>query len=315
MTLPPLDPELAALAEKAVAAGQPPLTALSVDQARDRVRAGNALCNGGPNVAVWDFDVAGPGGRLGMREYAPRELRAGRLIVYFHGGGWVTGDLDYSDQICRHLAHACGAVVISVDYRLAPEHPYPAALDDAWTALHYAARSHPHRGGLCVAGDSAGGALAAALAQRARGSDELHVDAQLLIYPALDCDLGRPSYIECADAFPMGSAAMTWFWDHYAADPAARREPGASPLRAARFSDLPTTAIVVAGHDPLRSEAEAYAERLQGEGTPVTMLPYPTLGHGFLRMTSVCSAARAAIDDITDCALDLFPRADDRSQA
>jgi acetyl esterase len=280
------------------------------------VRTGNALCTGGPNVAVSDFEINGPGGRLAMREYLPRDLQAGRVLVYLHGGGWVTGDLDYSDQICRHLSHACGAVVLSVDYRLAPEHPFPAAVDDAWAGLAYADRAYPHRGGLCVAGDSAGGALAAAIAVRARDEGTIRIDGQLLIYPVTDADFARPSYLECADAFPMGSAAMSWFWDHYVPDPVLRKDPMASPLHSPRVADLPSTAIVVAGHDPLRGEGQAYGERLREEGVPVTMLEYLTLGHGFLRMTAVCTAARAAIDDITECASALYPRpADDRNHA
>ena len=306
MTRTSLDPELAELAAAVAASRQPPITALTPAQARARVLAGNALCSGGPNVAVRDLEVPADGGPVVVREYLPRNTRDERVLVYLHGGGWVTGDLDYSDQACRHLAAACYATVVSVDYRLAPEHHFPAAVEDAWAVLRWAARSYPSAGGLVVAGDSAGGSLAAACAVRSRDAGAPSLHGQLLVYPVLDHDLSRASYDENRDGFPMGSAAMRWFWDHYVPDESLRADPLASPLRVTSVERLPPAVIVVAGHDPLRDEAEAYAGRLVEAGVPVTVLRHPSLGHGFLRLTGRCAAARDALAEIVRATGALF---------
>lgn len=308
-----LDVELAALARAAAQSGQPPLTSLSVAEARARVVAGDALCADGPAVATRDYEIDGPGGRIRLREYSPRGPGRQRVVLYLHGGGWVTGDLGYSDELCRYLTVGCEATVVSVDYRLAPEHPFPAAPQDAWAALTWVAATYPDDGRLLVAGDSAGGALAAGLAARARDEDGPRVDGQLLVYPVLDSDLSRPSYVECANAFPLTAAAMSWFWDHYASDPADRVEPSAAPLRASTLAGLPPTVVVQAGHDPLGDEADAYADRLVADGSSVRVLRYASLGHGFLRMTGVCAAARDARTEIVGATDVLFETAGKRS--
>jgi len=302
----PLDAELAELATAVAISGQPPITALTPAQARARVVAGNALCSGGPDIAVRDLEVPADGRTVLVREYLPSHTRDERVLVYLHGGGWVTGDLDYSDQLCRHLAAACNATVVSVDYRLAPEHPFPAAVEDAWAVLQWAARSQSIAGGLVVAGDSAGGALAAACAVRSRDAGAPTLQGQLLVYPVLDHDLARASYEENRDAFPMGSAAMRWFWDHYLPQESLRADPLASPLRVTSVEGLAPAVIVVAGHDPLRDEAEAYVGRLAADGVPVTVLRHPSLGHGFLRLTGRCAAARDALAEIVRATGALF---------
>lgn len=302
----PLDAELAELASAAARSGQPPLTSLTPDEARSRVASGNRLCSGGPDVAVWPLLVRAGNRRIAAREYRPRSIERARVVVYFHGGGWVTGDLEYSDQLCRHLAHECASVVVSVDYRLAPENPYPAAVDDAWAALDWAARVYRTDDGLVVAGDSAGGNLAAACAIRARAEGGPPVDGQLLIYPVLDHDTSRQSYLENRDASPMGAAAMEWFWGHYLPEPPARSDVMASPVRVPSVEGLPPSVIVIAGHDPLRDEAEEFAARLMAAGVPTVALRYPSLGHGFLRMTGACSAARRALADVCGATVELF---------
>jgi acetyl esterase len=199
----------------------------------------------------------------------------------------VTGDLEYCDAFCRHLAVDGGCTVLSVDYRLAPEHPFPAALDDAWSALEWAGRELT--GPLIVAGDSAGGALAAACALRARDLGGPVLAGQLLVYPVLDADLTRPSY--ATNRVLMGRDEMAWFWDHYLPDEGARVDPLAAPLRAGDVAGLPSTVLVVADLDPLRDEGVAYAARLRAAGVPVHLRHVPGLVHGFLRLTARVDAA------------------------
>jgi acetyl esterase len=293
-----LDPAIAAMAPAAAAV--PPLHLISPAEARQRVAAGYALCAAGPSLAaVEDVSLAGVGARI----YRPwRDL--GRTLVWFHGGGWVTGDLDYSDELCRFLARDADCTVVSVDYRLAPEHPFPAALDDARAALTRVAEKAG--GPMAVGGDSAGGNLAAACTLHARDTGGPPLAFQILVYPALDHEFTRPSYLRMANGFPMGAAAMQWFWDHYVPDETHRGRPDVSPLRAADLSGLPPAHLVVAGHDPLHDEGIAYAESLRAAGVPVTVADYPSLVHGFFRLTGAVPAARAALSDLTGAVAGLF---------
>jgi acetyl esterase len=212
--------------------------------------------------------------------------------VYLHGGGWVTGDLEYSDSLCRHLAADAGCEVLSVDYRLAPEHPFPTPLEDAYGALCWAEDQLAAGRPLVVAGDSAGGALAAACAQRSRDESGPHLSGQLLVYPVLDADLSRESYT-ANRGMVLGPQEMEWFWDHYLPDARGRGHPSASPLRAENLSRLPPTVLVVADLDPLRDEGLAYATRLSGSGVPVRLRHVPGLVHGFLRFSARVDAAAA----------------------
>ena len=291
-----LDPAIGALAlDSAV----PPLHLISPAEARRRVVAGNALCAAGPPLpTVEDVSLAG----IGARIYHPRP-DPGRTLVWFHGGGWVTGDLDYSDEVCRFLARDADCTVVSVDYRLAPEHPFPAALDDARTALTRVAKKAS--GPLAVGGDSAGGNLAAACALHARGGGP-PLAFQILVYPVLDHEFTRPSYVRMANDFPMGAEAMRWFWNHYVPDETRRGRPDVSPLRAVDLSRLPPAHVVVAGHDPLHDEGIAFAESLRATGVPVTVADYPSLVHGFFRLTGAVPAARAALSELTGAVARLF---------
>lgn len=287
-----LDPAVAALASMAEANGAPALHTITPAVARDRVRTGDRLCAAGPALdSVTDVPV----GDLRVRVYRPR---TGRTLVWFHGGGWVTGDLDYSDELCRFLARDADCTVVSVDYRLAPEHPYPRPLADARAGLAWAAEHVAGDGVLAVGGDSAGGNLAAA---SARG-----VAFQVLVYPVTDHDSTRPSYLRHATAFPVGAEDMRWFWRHYVPDVAERDRPDVSPLRSADLSDLPPAHVVVAGHDPLHDEGVAYARKLRAAGVASTVRDYPSLPHGFFRFTGAVPAARAAVDELTDTVGKLF---------
>jgi acetyl esterase len=325
---PGLDGTYAQLLDAARTSGATPMTELAPAAMRRRVDSGDALCAPGPDLPeVADIQL---GPRLTARRYIPRALRTGRILVWFHGGGWVTGGIGYSDQFCRSLADGAGCEVLSVDYRLAPEDPFPAAVEDALAAVRWAASGGRE---VVVGGDSAGGNIAAVVAQElaevatqepetvadrdlaagtaqrgAHGSGSLpsvRLAGQLLVYPVLDTDRGRPSYL-AYDGLVLGVAEMGWFFSQYLPRERDRADPRAAPLRAAELRDLPQAVIVVAGHDPLRDEGVAYAVRLRAAGVPVTRLEFPSLPHGFLRFTGPVPAAADASGQIVAAAAALM---------
>jgi acetyl esterase len=292
---PGLDGTYAQLLDAARTSGATPMTELAPAAMRRRVDSGDALCAPGPDLReVADIQL---GPRLTARRYIPRALRTDRILVWFHGGGWVTGGIGYSDQFCRSLADGAGCEVVSVDYRLAPEHPFPAAVEDALAAVRWAASGGRE---VVVGGDSAGGNIAAVIAQELTA-----VAGQLLVYPVLDTDRGRPSYL-AYDGLVLGVAEMGWFFSQYLPRERDRADPRAAPLRAAELRDLPPAVIAVAGHDPLRDEGVAYAGRLRAAGVPVTRLEFPSLPHGFLRFTGQVPAAAAAAGQIVAAAAALM---------
>jgi acetyl esterase len=277
-----LDPQIASYLERIAAAGAPRTPDLTPEQARERLRrARGVAAPSPPMVAVEDLVAPGPGGPLHCRLYRPIEA-ADLLIVFFHGGGWVVGDLETADGSARRLAVASGADVLSVEYRLAPEHPFPAAVRDAEASVAWARERLAGHRRLVLAGDSAGGTLAilAALCARDLG---FPVDAQLIAYPVVDCDLDRPSYEAAGDLLPLRRAEMAWYWDHYLPDPARRRDPAATPLHA-DLEGAPPTVLVQAGHDPLVEEGRDFATALDRAGVPLRRLEYPGAVHGFLGM-------------------------------
>jgi len=219
--------------------------------------------------------------------------------VFFHGGGFVLCNLDTHDGICRSLTNAAGCVVVSVDYRLAPEHPYPAAPEDCYAATQWVAKNGSELGidvsRLAIGGDSAGGNLTAvtALLARDRGGPALRF--QLMIYPVTDCGFETASYRENGDGYFLTTGMMRWFWDKYLADPRQAGEGYASPLRVANLANLPPGLCITAGFDPLRDEGEAYAERLRKAGVDVRTSRYPGMFHGFLSMTAQLDKAREAV--------------------
>jgi acetyl esterase len=297
-----LRPELRALLDRQAASGRPPLHQQSVAQAR-RFHAADAPALNGepvPVAAVADRTVPGPGGALPLRVYTPEGEPPFPIVVFFHGGGWVVGTLDTYDPLCRALAAAVPAVVVSVDYRLAPEHRYPAAVEDAYAATFWASRNAAALGGaqhrLAVAGDSAGGNLAAAVALGARDRGGPAISFQLLVYPALDAAGDTASWRAFADGFHLTAAGMRWYWDHYlgGADGGA---PDASPLRAAYFGGLPPALVLCADHDVLLDEGEAYAARLRQAGVAAEARRYAGTLHGFFRWRGVTDAADAALQD------------------
>lgn len=302
-----LDPELAAVVAEVEAMGLPRWSDLSVDSARrleDEVfAAGDA-----PAVdTVRDLAFSGPAGDVPVRVYRPDSRGDEPLptVVYYHGGGWVTGTLDSIDGLCRRLARRVPALVVSVDYRLAPEHPFPAGLDDATAALAWVATVADRLGGdperLAVAGTSAGANLAAAVSLRAAttlpgGESVPAPDAQALLYPITDADLTTESYETNADGPLLTRSDMAWFWEQYCRSPVDTANPYASILRAPDLSGVAPPVVVTAGHDPLRDEGVAYADRLAKAGVDVAHQHHPSMCHGFLSLTEDVSVADEALD-------------------
>ncbi len=255
-------------------------------------------------ASVQDLVVGAGDHEVRIRVY--RALDAGRpvpTLLWLHGGGWVLGSLDSYDRTCRRITASAGCVTVSVDYRLAPEHPFPAGLDDCGAALAWV---HEHIGTLggrpdavVVGGDSAGGNLTAATVLRNRHEGGLPIALQVLVYPVTDFDAETASMRANATGFPLTRDTMGWFYDQYV--PAERRtDPYAAPLRAASLAGLPPALVVVAGHDPLHDEGAAYARRLAADGVPTTLSSYPGHFHGFAIMTRFLTDARRAEAEIVD---------------
>jgi cation diffusion facilitator CzcD-associated flavoprotein CzcO/acetyl esterase/lipase len=266
-----VQPDVAIALDTMASLGLPPMETMSVADAREFVEAMAATMPPGPEVGeITDAALPGPAGDLAYRLYRPPSAGPHPLIAYFHGGGWVLGSQDSDDPFCRDLCVRTGAVVVSVNYRHAPEHRFPAAADDAFAAVSWIAANAPLLGGipgqLAVAGWSAGGNLAAVTCQLARDAGGPDITAQLLVTPVTDCDLGRPSYVSNGDGYVLTAALMGWFWDHYA-DQADRATPKASPLRGG-LAGLPPAVVVTAEFDPLRDEGKAYAQALAAAGVP-----------------------------------------------
>lgn len=293
-------PQVQQILDVKAAAGAPPLWELSPDEARAGVETANAAIPVGPDLeSVRDIVIPTPAGPVPARVYSPSAAAPG-VVVYYHGGGWVVGSLDSWDSSVRALAVASGCDVVSVDYRLAPEHVFPAAADDAYAALLWITSPAGLAAGrpVVVAGDSAGGNLAAVSARRARDTGGPAVVLQVLVYPVVDCDLDRRSYREYdGDEFILNRRDMTWFWDHYVPDQAARRTPYASPLRAAGLTGLPPVYMVTAEHDPLRDEGFAYADRLRDARVPVEHRHYGSQIHAFFTFTGVLDDADKAVNE------------------
>ncbi|MEZ0067966.1 acetyl esterase [Streptacidiphilus sp. MAP12-20] len=305
----PLSPAARLLCDT-MAAAFPDPAAGPLDAAALRRAASARGPRGVPAVAsVTQFGVPGPDGcTIPVRAYDPEPVRdagaaAGRpLIVFLHGGGWVLGDLDTHDGLCRELAHRTGAMVLSVDYRRAPEHRFPAALDDTRSVLRWASANAAALGCdpacLVLAGDSSGGNLAAAAASPLRGP---RAAAQLLIYPALDPALDGPSARTFARGFFHTTAHMRWYWQQYLGPTTSpttgpTTDPAAAPGLAPDLTGLPPTLIVLADCDPLRDEGLAYARRLGAAGVPVQVHLHPGVFHGFLGGAGHLPAADAALD-------------------
>jgi acetyl esterase len=274
-----------------------------VAQLRAAAEAAPKLLGGAPLViaSIVDTHVPGDTASVAVRVYRPSVGRRLPLVLYAHGGGWVTGSLESHDRLCRILASHLQAVVIAVDYRCAPEHVFPAALDDVALAWRWARANAQNLGadGACfaVAGDSSGGNLAAALTLRLRADGAPQPQLQLLLYPALDSTCSRNSYREFATGFNLRGEQMAWYWDAYRSG-AAHDAPELSPLAAASLADLAPAIVVIAENDVLRDDGLEYAQRLEAAGVPVQLIRCEGMIHGFLRWTGAVPAASRWIDTI-----------------
>jgi acetyl esterase len=257
-----------------------------------------------PVASTEDVTLPGSTADLRARIYRPEESGPVPTVVLLHGGGWVIGDLETHDAMARSICRDCRAVVVSVDYRLAPETPFPGAVEDALAATRWAGDHLGELGGddrLGLAGDSAGGNLAAVVTQQLRDGDGPPLVGQLLIYPATDVTGDHPSRIENAEGYFLDLATMEWFIRQYAPEESAWQDPRLSPLRAADLSGLPPAVVVTAEYDPLRDEGEAYADRLRASGVPVEVRRFDGMVHGFFDMGTMSPAAQKAVDE--SCAL------------
>jgi acetyl esterase len=282
-------------------AGGPALSEMSPTEARAMFKTLSALDQPEEVARVDDRVVPGADNDIPVRVYTPEEAIGGAapLLLWLHGGGWVIGDLDTADATARALANRSGAVVVSVDYRLAPEHTAPAALDDALAALTWAVENGELLGvdatHVAVGGDSAGGNLAAVLCQRVRDEFGPDIDFQLLVYPVVDCTLSHPSIEENAEGYFLTKDAMEWFCGHYLGDVDAK-DPSVSPLHADSLAGLPPALVITAELDPLRDEGEAYAAALRDAGVAVEAIRYEGQIHGFLGMAAMLDDGKDALD-------------------
>jgi acetyl esterase len=255
-----------------------------------------------PVKAVDDLRIPGPAGELPVRVYTPDAECPLPLLVFLHGGGWSVGNLDSYDSQSRRICNEIGAVTVAVEYRLAPEHPYPAAFEDAVATLRWAAEHAEQLGGdgarLGVIGDSAGGNLAAAATLWARAHGGPEITGQCLLYPGTNSTRAYPSLDEFADGPLLTRATTLWFGDNYLPDFERRFEPYASPLLAERHDGLPPAVIATAGHDPIRDQGEAYADALEAAGVPVWRRRYEGMVHGFFAQSLVVDAAARAVEEI-----------------
>jgi acetyl esterase len=289
----PIDAQAQKLLDMMAEAGGPPLSEMSPQDARQLPAILAELTGAGPDLpSVRDVEIPGPGGMIPARVYEPVADPPG-TVVYCHGGGWVIGGLDTWDAAVRILAQESGARVVSVDYRLAPEHPFPAAADDAYAATAWAAGEFGSP--IVVAGDSAGGNLSAVTALRAREQGP-EIALQVLAYPVVDSDLTTDHYEKYADThLILNTPDMAWFWEHYAPDPADRVHPDAAPLRAESLEGLPPAWVLLAGNDPLLAEGEAYVARLEEAGVPVTVVRYEDQIHAFFTLPNLIEAGNRAL--------------------
>ena len=297
----PLDPEIEELLFGEAAADGPSF-ALGVEASRAAEYEYIELCGPEEPVAsIADRSVAVEGGEIGVRIYTPEGTGPFPGVVYFHGGGWVAGDLNTMDRPCRTFANGVGCVVVSTDYRCAPESRFPTAADDSFAATRWVAANAAELGidpaRIAVAGDSAGGNLSAVVSQMARDKGGPAIAFQLLIYPVIDHAFDTGSYRELADGYGLTRPMMEWFWEQYLADPADGANPYASPIRADSLAGLPPAAVHVAGYDPLRDEGIAYAHALRAAGGTAELQCYDGLVHGYLQMGAVAAGARQAVAD------------------
>jgi acetyl esterase/lipase len=317
-----LDPQAKAVIELAIKAGRPPYHTLTPKDARQLFLETRPFSTPAAPIigAVRNLAADGPLGQIPLRLYRPAGVPdAVRLpvYVYFHGGGWVIGDLESHDVLCRQLTAESGACVIAVDYRLAPEHKFPAAADDAWAATRWisvhATELGVDAGRLAVGGDSAGGNLAAVVALMARDAKGPSIALQVLIYPVTDLGSESKSYADFADGYMLTRDSMRWFTAHYLGGKEDAQDWRVSPLRAPSLAGLPPTLVITAGFDPLHDEGAAYATRLREAEVTVDYVSFGGMIHGFVGMGRVLDSALRAVSLIGGSLKQAFREATERS--
>ncbi len=285
----PLDPQVQVYLDQMAALNAPPLNTMTPEVIRQGTRMQLALLGEPEPIAhVENRTIPGPAGEIPVRIYTPAGSGPFPVLVFFHGGGWVICDLDTHDGICRSLANEVSCIVVSVDYRLAPEHKFPAAPEDCYAATEWVAKHAAQFNGdptrLAVGGDSAGGNLTAVVAQMARDRNGPRLAFQLMIYPATDFNAKTPSKESNAQGYFLTIDDMVWFMNHYLRNAEDRQNPLASPMLAANLRGLPPALVITAEYDPLRDEGEQYGQRLKEAGVPVTITRYNGMIHGFFGM-------------------------------
>jgi acetyl esterase len=307
MLSPRLDPTVRLVLEAAEAEGTPPLESFSPAEARKLAAESMKLLGGTlePVRSIENLRIPGPDCEIPIRIYTPESQAPRPALVYFHGGGWVVCDLDTHDVVCTAIAHRAGAVVIAVDYRLAPEHKFPAAVIDSYAATAWVASNAEQLGidpkRMSVGGDSAGGNLAAVVSLKSRDEDGPAIALQAMVYPVTDLSsFATPSYQEFGENHFLTKKEMEWFREHYLRSMEDARDPHASPLLALDLSALPPALIITAECDPLRDEGAAYAKRLADDGVPVTYTCYPGMIHPFFSLSGVIPQAFDAIQQVAD---------------
>jgi acetyl esterase len=316
MRSPKLHPEARALLEMMEALGRPPIENLPLAEARQTVREGSKLTGGEPEplAHIESLSIPGPAGPVPIRVYAAGNGGSRPCLVYFHGGGYVLCDLDTHDTICRAIAKQSGAVVVAVDYRLAPEHKFPAALDDCLAATLWVCANTERLGvdarRIAVGGDSAGGNLATVVAMKCRDAGGPALALQVLVYPVTNCSaFDTASHQEFAEDHYLTRSAIDFFMAQYFASPGDAERPDASPLLASDLRHLPPALIITGECDPLRDEGEAYAKRLEEAGVSVTCTRYAGMFHPFFSMPGVLSDARTAIQQVASAVGSMAPAA------
>ena len=297
------------------AAGPMFLRAETAEQARAKLRAliEANLISPPAIYRVEDRHIAGADGQIAARVYTPEGSPPMGVLVYFHGGGWVLGDLESHDHVCRALANGAGCVVVSIDYRLAPEHVFPAGAEDCYAATKWVSENAAALGAdasrMAVGGDSAGGNLAAVVSMMARDRGGPAITFQLLLYPVTDCALDTPSQKEfAADGYALSRADMEWFWKNYLDPSAEKNNPYACPLRAKNLKGLPPALVLTASHDPLRDEGERFAERLITAGVKVTCTRYEGVTHAFVSLADALDKGKEGLRQAADALRVAFAR-------
>jgi acetyl esterase len=305
MTDPRLHPDVRAVLAAIEAQAGPALETMPVNEARAAAVEGLKPYQGNAEAVagVQDRQIPSPFGSIPIRIYTPAVSAMGPALVYFHGGGWVLCDLNTHDVVCREIARRSGAVVVAVDYRLSPEHKFPAAVEDCYAATQWVSANaeslgvDPHR--ISVGGDSAGGNLAAVVCLKARDESGPALAGQILVYPVTNlASFDTPSYREFAEGYFLTLSEMEWFRGCYLAKPDDGLHPHVSPLLASNLDSLPPALVITAECDVLRDEGEAYAKRLEEAGNVVTCTRYPGMIHPFFSMPGAISQARTAIEQV-----------------